>query len=118
MKHVGPATISAFPDRILNIHPALLPKYGGPGMYGMHVHRAVIAGNESVSGVTVHLVTGEYDAGPIIAQRRVPVYPDDTPETLQQRVLTEEHRIYGDVLSAIERGSLLIERGQPSTIIG
>ncbi len=118
MKHVGPHTLQSFRDRILNIHPALLPKHGGQGMYGMRVHEAVIAAGDSESGVTVHLVTGEYDAGPIVAQRRVPVYATDTPETLQRRVLAEEHRIYGDVLNAIVTGTLTVEDGKPSTIIG
>lgn len=117
MKHVGPHTLQSFRDRILNIHPALLPKHGGPGMYGMRVHEAVIAAADTESGVTVHLVTGEYDAGPIVAQRRIPVHETDTPETLQKRVLAEEHHIYGDVLHAIVTGTLTVEDGKPSTII-
>lgn len=91
MKQVGPALLETFRGRIINIHPALLPKFGGKGMYGMRVHEAVIAAGETESGPTVHLVDSEYDHGPALAQRRVPVFPGDTPETLQVRVLEEEH---------------------------
>ncbi len=86
--------------RILNIHPALLPKYGGPGMYGMHVHRAVVAAGEAESGATVHLVDEVYDHGRILAQARVPVLPGDTPETLQQRVYGAEMELYPKALAA------------------
>ena len=80
--------------RILNIHPGLLPKFGGPGMYGMHVHRAVLASGEKESGCTVHLVDDELDHGRILAECRVPVLPDDTAETLQQRVYAKEMELY------------------------
>jgi len=93
MKRVGPALLDAFRGRIINIHPALLPKYGGEGMYGMRVHEAVIAAGERESGPTVHVVDDEYDHGSILAHRCVPVFPDDTPETLQKRVLAVEHEI-------------------------
>jgi phosphoribosylglycinamide formyltransferase-1 len=86
--------------RILNIHPGLLPKYGGPGMYGMHVHRAVLAAGEAESGATVHLVDGEYDHGRILRQRRVPVLPDDTPEDLQKRVYAAEMELFPLALAA------------------
>ncbi|HJW43008.1 MAG TPA: phosphoribosylglycinamide formyltransferase, partial [Geothrix sp.] len=86
--------------RILNIHPGLLPDYGGPGMYGMHVHRAVLAAGEPESGATVHLVDAEYDHGRILGQIRVPVLADDTPETLQQRVYAAEMEVYPRVLAA------------------
>lgn len=76
--------------RVLNIHPALLPKYGGKGMYGERVHAAVLAARESVSGCSVHYVTDDYDAGPIALQRRTPVHEGDTPESLAQRVFEEE----------------------------
>lgn len=78
--------IKAFPNRIINIHPALLPKFGGKGMYGMHVHRAVIAEKESESGITVHYVNEEYDKGEIILQARCPIEEGDTPETLDKKV--------------------------------
>lgn len=83
----------AYRGRIINLHPSLLPKYGGAGMYGINVHRAVIAAGETESGCTVHYADGGIDTGRIIAQARVPVLPDDTPETLQQRIAPEEHRL-------------------------
>jgi phosphoribosylglycinamide formyltransferase-1 len=86
--------------RILNIHPGLLPQYGGPGMYGMHVHRAVLEAGEVESGATVHLVDGEYDHGQILAQMRVPVLPGDTPEALQKRVYTAEMELFPRALAA------------------
>jgi len=86
--------------RILNIHPGLLPQYGGPGMYGMHVHRAVLAAGETQSGATVHLVDAEYDHGRILGQTRVPVLAGDTPEALQQRVYAAEMEVYPRVLAA------------------
>lgn len=78
--------IEAFPDRILNIHPALLPKHGGKGMFGSNVHKAVIQNKELESGITIHYVDGEYDNGDIIIQARCPVTPEDTPETLAEKV--------------------------------
>lgn len=86
--------------RILNIHPGLLPRYGGPGMYGMHVHRSVLAAGEAESGATVHLVDAEYDHGRILDQLRVPVLPGDTPEDLQQRVYAAEMDLYARALAA------------------
>lgn len=98
MRQLPTGVVRAYAGRILNIHPALLPKFGGKGMYGIHVHEAVIAAGETASGPTVHLVDEEYDSGPIIAQERVLVYPDDTPETLGARVLEAEHRLYPKVV--------------------
>ena len=86
--------------RILNIHPGLLPQYGGPGMYGMHVHRAVLAAGEAESGATVHLVDGEYDHGRILDQMRVPVHSGDTPESLQKRVYAAEMELFPRALAA------------------
>jgi phosphoribosylglycinamide formyltransferase-1 len=85
---------------ILNIHPGLLPQYGGPGMYGMYVHRAVLEAGARESGATVHLVDGEYDHGRILQQLRVPVLPGDTPEDLQKRVYAAEMELYPRALSA------------------
>ena len=106
MKRRGPKFLSAFRNRILNIHPALLPKFGGKGFYGMRVHEAVLEAKERESGVTVHIVDEKYDHGPILAQKRVPVLPDDTPETLAARVLIEEHKIYSDVIGKIAMGEI------------
>ncbi len=90
-----PAEVLAqHPGRVLNIHPALLPKFGGKGMYGMHVHQAVLAAGETESGCTVHLVTPIYDEGRILVQLSCPVEPDDSPETLAARVLRLEHQAY------------------------
>lgn len=98
MKKIGQIIIRGYKNRILNIHPALLPSFGGPGMYGMRVHKAVLEYGSKVSGVTVHLVDDEYDTGAPILQRCVPVLADDTPETLAARVLTEEHKIFPEAL--------------------
>lgn len=108
MKKLGPKTLAHFRGRILNIHPALLPKHGGKGMYGIRVHEAVIAAGETESGVTVHLVTEEYDRGPILAQVRVPVMPGDTPETLAERVLVQEHILYPATLQRIATGEIVL----------
>lgn len=94
IKMISPTILRAFKHRILNIHPALLPAFGGKGMYGRKVHEAVLDYGCKVSGVTVHLVDEEYDTGPPILQRCVPVEPDDTPETLAARVLEQEHEVY------------------------
>jgi formyltetrahydrofolate-dependent phosphoribosylglycinamide formyltransferase len=93
--------LSAYPGRIVNIHPSLLPAYGGMGMVGMKVHEAVVAAGETTSGCTVHLVTEEVDGGPILGQASVTVSPTDTPETLAAKVLTEEHRLYPQVLQRL-----------------
>ena len=86
--------------RILNIHPGLLPRFGGPGMYGMHVHRAVLEAGEAESGATVHLVDAEYDHGRMLGQLRVPVLSGDTPEDLQRRVYAAEMELYPKALRA------------------
>lgn len=86
--------IDKYKNRIVNIHPSLLPKYGGKGFYGMNVHRAVIENKETTSGCTAHIVTEEYDQGPILGQREVPVKKSDDPETLAQRILKEEHKLF------------------------
>lgn len=95
--------IRTFPGRILNIHPALLPRYGGSGMYGLNVHKAVLAGGDQESGVTVHIVDEEYDHGPIIIQAKVPVSAGDTPEILAARVLEQEHKIYPQAINILIR---------------
>jgi phosphoribosylglycinamide formyltransferase 1 len=115
MRKLGKATLSAYRGRIVNIHPALLPKFGGQGMYGINVHRAVLAAGETESGATVHLVDGEYDHGEILAQRKVRVLASDTAETLAQRVLNVEHQLYVDTLSEITAKRMFLKcHGQPS----
>ncbi len=101
MRLLPTEVLAAFPDRILNIHPALLPKFGGKGMYGHHVHEAVIAAGETESGCTVHLVNEHYDEGRILLQEKCPVLPDDTPETLAARVLECEHRAYARAVEMV-----------------
>jgi phosphoribosylglycinamide formyltransferase-1 len=93
MKKIAPEVISKYRNRIINIHPALLPAFGGQGMYGIHVHEAVIASGAKVSGATVHIVDEEFDRGKIILQESVPVEPSDMPETLAERVLKVEHTL-------------------------
>lgn len=105
LKLVPAGVTQAFRNRMLNIHPALLPDFGGPGMYGHHVHEAVVASGARVSGATVHLVDEQYDRGAILAQARVPVLPGDTADTLAARVLRAEHQLLpAVVLAAAEAG--------------
>ena len=103
LKLVPSAVVSAFRGRIINIHPALLPDFGGPGMYGERVHQAVLASGVRESGATVHLVDEAYDRGTILAQARVPVLPGDTPATLAARVLEQEHHLLPRVVLAAAR---------------
>ena len=100
LKLVPAAVIARYRDRIVNIHPALLPAFGGRGMYGRRVHEAVLASGARESGATVHLVDEVYDRGAILAQRRVPVLPGDTPDRLAARVLEVEHRLLPAVVLA------------------
>jgi formyltetrahydrofolate-dependent phosphoribosylglycinamide formyltransferase len=94
LRLIPSAVVQAFPRRILNIHPALLPAFGGKGMWGHHVHEAVLASGASFSGPTIHYVDEEYDTGSILAQWPVPVLGDDTPDSLAARVLKAEHVLY------------------------
>ena len=93
MKKLGERTLAAYRGRILNTHPALLPKYGGQGFYGRRIHEAVLAAGDSESGATVHLVDGDYDTGPILAQVKVPVRPDDDVDQLEARVKEAERKL-------------------------
>ena len=106
---VYPEFIKKYKGRILNIHPALLPCFGGKGMYGRRVHEAVIQSGAKFSGCTVHFVDEEYDHGPIIIQRVVPVLDNDTPETLAARVLKEEHKAYPEAVKLYVEGKLEIK---------
>ncbi|MCI0513654.1 phosphoribosylglycinamide formyltransferase [candidate division KSB1 bacterium] len=112
MKLLSPRIIQAYPNQILNIHPALLPAFGGKGMYGHFVHEAVLAAGCKITGVTVHLVNEEYDRGPIVLQRGVTVEETDTPESLAARVLRVEHAAYWQALQlfAEERVQILDHR--------
>ena len=110
MKKLGEKTLSHYEGAILNIHPALLPKFGGVGMYGIHVHEAVTAAKEKETGVTIHLVDEEYDTEPIIAQTKVPIMPNDTPDTLQAGVLEREHTFFAETLQKIASGEVRINQ--------
>jgi phosphoribosylglycinamide formyltransferase-1 len=109
LRRVSGVLLEAFPDRILNVHPALLPAFGGQGMYGLRVHRAVLEHGCKVSGCTVHFVNEHYDMGPIVAQACVPVEDDDTPESLALRVLAQEHRLYPQCIEWLAHDRLRVE---------
>lgn len=109
MKIVPQKVIQKYKNRILNIHPALLPKFGGKGMYGINVHQAVLNAGEKITGATVHLVDEIYDNGRILSQMQVEVLPDDTPETLAQRVLEIEHKLYPKTIQEIIEGKIKLD---------
>lgn len=105
LKRIPPAVVAAFDGRMVNVHPSLLPAFGGPGLYGRRVHEAVLASGATESGCTVHLVDEDYDTGAVLAQVRVPVMPGDTPDTLAARILAEEHKLYPEVLARLAEDS-------------
>lgn len=108
LRRLPVSLVEAYRHRIVNTHPALLPAFGGKGMYGHHVHEAVLAYGVKVSGCTVHLVDEEYDTGPIICQRAVPVEEEDTPETLAARILPYEHAALVEALGLLAAGRLSV----------
>lgn len=112
LKRVPPALVAAFRGRMLNIHPALLPSFGGPGMYGHHVHEAVWRAGCRVSGATVHLVDEAYDRGPILLQRAVELDPGEGPEQIAARVLAVEHELYPQALALLAGPGITIEEGR------
>lgn len=109
MKKLGPATLAAFPGRIINTHPALLPKHGGKGMYGSRVHAAVLAQGDKVTGISVHLVDGDYDTGRVLGQREVPVEPKDDVRSLTERVQRAEREFLIYVLQRIASGAIKLK---------
>jgi len=109
MRLLPPPVVHAYAGRVMNIHPALLPLFGGKGMYGEHVHRAVLESGMKVSGCTVHFVDESYDTGPIILQRCVPIEEEDTWETLAARVLAQEHQAYVQAVKLFAQGRLRVE---------
>jgi phosphoribosylglycinamide formyltransferase-1 len=117
LKKVPPAVVAEWEGRIINIHPALLPRHGGPGMYGRGVHEAVLAAGDTESGATVHLVTDHYDEGAILGQARVAVRPGDTPETLAERVLELEHRLLPAAVLAAARAGRPVPFRLPSSTV-
>ena len=109
MKQVPPVVVAAYRNRIVNIHPALLPRFGGPGMYGIRVHEAVLASGEKTSGATVHYVDEDYDHGPVVLQQIVPVLSGDTAESLASRVLAAEHELYPEAIRRIAESERTLE---------
>jgi phosphoribosylglycinamide formyltransferase-1 len=108
LKLIPAAVVHAFHGRLLNVHPALLPAFGGPGMYGQRIHTAVLEYGATITGVTVHFVDEHYDRGPIIAQWPVPVLPGDTPAALAARVLRVEHRLFPLCVAAVASGAIVL----------
>ena len=114
LRKLGPQTLRAYAGRVLNVHPALLPKFGGPGMYGRRVHEAVAASGDLVSGATVHIVDGEYDHGPAVAQIEVSLAAGDDPAAIEARVTAAEPGLLVDVLRRISEGTLALP-GMPTS---
>jgi phosphoribosylglycinamide formyltransferase 1 len=106
LRRLGPRTLERYAGRILNIHPGPLPAFGGEGMYGLNVHAAVLAAGAAESGICVHVVDEEYDHGPVLARRSVPVHAGDTPESLQERVKALEPAFFVETLQRIVAGEL------------
>src|SRR5207237_1124805 len=106
LRQLGPQTLARYRGRVLNIHPGPLPDFGGHGMYGRRVHEAVIAAGAPQSGACIHVVDEEYDHGPVVARRAVPVRPDDTPEALEARVTALEPGFFVETLQRIAEGRL------------
>lgn len=100
---IGPLVLRAFPQKIWNMHPSLLPAYGGAGMYGRKVHEAVLAGGEVETGLTLHIVTEEYDRGPILAQKRLAIEAGETPESLEAKIKQMEHEFWVESLRAMDK---------------
>ena len=118
MKKVPDEIVTHFERRIINIHPSLLPKFGGKGFFGMNVHREVIKMKEKESGPSVHFVNKIYDDGPIVAQSIIKVKVDDSPEDLAARILVEEHKLYPEVVKAFCENRILWENNKPKIVKG
>jgi len=114
MRKLGPEVLATYAGRIFNTHPALLPRFGGPGMFGGRVHEAVLRAGESESGVTIHRVDADYDTGVVVAQARVPVLETDTPDTLAARVQARERELVVEVLNRFATGDLMPD-GAPAS---
>ena len=108
LRKLGPKTLKAYANRVLNVHPSLLPNYGGAGMYGRRVHDAVAASGDGVSGATVHVVDGEYDQGPVVASRSTPLAPGDDAAAIEAKVTALEPELLVDVLRRISVGALVL----------
>ena len=112
LKKIPDLIVDRYLGHMTNIHPSLLPSFGGPGMYGIHVHKAVIERGVRWTGATVHFVDHHYDTGPIILQKVVPVHQNDTPQLLAERVLAVEHQLYPEALRLISEGRVIIENNR------
>ncbi len=112
IKMLSPVIIKKFRNRIINIHPALLPKFGGKGMFGIHVHEAVLKAKEKITGATVHFVNEVYDSGAIIKQNEVKVLKGDDPVKLQKRVLRAEHKLYSEVIKLFEENRIRVRNNK------
>jgi len=112
MKKIPLNLINDYKNKIINIHPSLLPKYGGSGYYGIKIHQSVIKNNETETGVTIHFVTENYDEGPVIMQRKIIVRIDDTPEILSKRVLQIEHKVYQLVVKAFCSNKITVNKNK------
>ena len=112
VKKIGPEVLTSFKRRILNIHPALLPRHGGKGMYGIHVHRSVLESGDKTTGISIHLVSEEYDTGSLLAQKEIPVSPEEDPESLQEKVKKIEAVFYVSVLQKILEGKICLKTGK------
>jgi phosphoribosylglycinamide formyltransferase-1 len=110
MRKIGPETLARFKGRILNIHPALLPKHGGQGLYGRRVHEAVRASGDTATGASIHVVESDYDTGPVIARREVPVRPEDSVEDIEAKVRAIEPGLFVQTLGRIARGELVLPK--------
>ena len=108
LRKLGPHTLGRYAGRILNIHPALLPRHGGQGLYGRRVHEAVLAAGDRVTGATIHLVDSEYDTGPMLAQKDVQLDQADTAEDIERRVIALEPGLYVDTLRRIANGEIVL----------
>lgn len=110
LRKLGPKTLAAYRNRILNVHPALLPKFGGRGFYGRRVHDAVVAAQESKTGVTIHLVDEEYDHGPVVAQMEIPVAPTDDGADVERNVTAAEPQFFVETLKRIASGEIVLQK--------
>ena len=109
MKKIGEIILNTFRGKIINIHPALLPKYGGKGMYGLNVHEAVLKAEEKETGVTIHIIDEDYDTGPIVAQTSLSIMESDNVESLSKRVLEREHSFLVETIGKIDSGEIDLE---------
>jgi len=112
MKMINPAIIKIYKNRILNIHPALLPAFGGKGMYGIYIHEAVLKSGADVSGATVHLVNEHYDKGPVVLQKKIKIKKGEDAESLRKKILRVEHKLYPEAIKLFESKKVLVKNNK------